>query len=94
MKTRDEIETAWQGRGFSCDLWVDPPGQKWENYQHEVDEMIYVLEGVLELEVSGKKKTLSRGEEAFIPANANHSARNVGGVEARWLYGYKNKINQ
>ncbi|OGW85025.1 MAG: cupin domain-containing protein [Omnitrophica bacterium RIFCSPHIGHO2_02_FULL_46_11] len=91
MKTRSEISGAWETRGFSCDLWTDPPAQKWENYRHEVDELIYILEGILELEVSGKKKTLKQGDEAFIPAKANHSVRNVGGTEAKWLYGYKNR---
>ena len=88
IKTKDEIAKNWRERSFSCDLWVDPPGQVWEDYQHDVDELIYVLEGVLELEVFGKKTTLHKGDEAFIPARSNHSVRNVGGCEARWLYGY------
>ena len=91
MKTRDEISQNWQTRGFSCDLWVDPPGQVWEDYRHEVDELVYVLEGEIELEISGKKKTLRKGDEAFIQGRANHSVRNIGGTEARWLYGYKNR---
>ncbi|MBI4358275.1 MAG: cupin domain-containing protein [Candidatus Omnitrophica bacterium] len=91
MKTQTEISKEWQKRGFSCDLWVDPPGQVWEDYRHDVDELVYVLEGAIELEVSGKRKTLKAGEEGFIPARANHSVRNIGGTEARWLYGYKTK---
>lgn len=89
MNIRDEISSRWKSRGFSCDLWVDPPGQVWEDYRHDVDELIYVLEGVLELEVAGKIKTLRTGDEGFIPARTNHTVRNIGGVEARWLYGYK-----
>ena len=91
MKTRDEISKEWRSRGFSYDLWVDPPGRVWENYRHDVDELVHVLEGELELEISGKKKTLRKGDEAFIPGKANHSVRNIGGTEARWLYGYKNR---
>lgn len=91
MKSKNEILKDWSSRGFSCDLWTDPPGQVWENYRHEVEELIYILEGDLELEVSGKKQTLHKGDEAFIPAQANHSVRNIGGTEARWLYGYKNR---
>ena len=88
VKTKDEVEKRWRTRGFSCDLWVDPPGQAWEDYRHDVDELIYILEGVLELEISGKRTTLQKGDEVFIPACSNHSVRNVGGREARWLYGY------
>ena len=91
LKTREEIARNWNERGFSCDLWTDQPGQVWEDYRHAVDELIYVLEGLLELEVYGKKVTLGPGEEAFIPNGANHSVRNVGGTAARWLYGYQNK---
>jgi len=29
------------------------------------------------------------GEELLIPADAIHSARNIGKTTARWLYGYE-----
>ena len=31
--------TGMAGEGFSCDLWVDPPGQVWEDYRHATDEL-------------------------------------------------------
>ena len=89
MKTQNESSKDWSRRGFSCDLWVDPPGQTWENYVHEADEVVYVIKGTIEFEVSGKKRVLKEGDEAFIPAHANHSVRNIGSTKARWLYGYK-----
>ena len=89
MKTRNEVAQDWKMRGFSCGLWFDPPGQKWENYRHGTDELIYVLEGTLELEVSGQRRILNKGEEAVVPAHANHSVHNIGGCEAQWLYGYQ-----
>lgn len=91
MGTKDEIAKNWHAQGFSCDLWVDPPGQRWEGYVHDVDELVYMVHGQMELEVSGKKKILKPGDEAFIPARAIHSVRNIGGTETRWLYGYKNQ---
>ena len=51
MKTQAEITTLWKAKGFSCDLWTDPPGQRWENYEYTVDELTYIIKGVLELEV-------------------------------------------
>ncbi len=83
------IKKDWQARGFSCGLWVDPPGQVWEDYVHATDELVMVLEGELELEMSGKTFRPTIGEEVFIPAHVTHSVRNVGGTTARWLYGYK-----
>ena len=87
---RRAIERDWRDRGFSCGLWVDPPGQVWEDYVHSVDELVLVLQGNLEVEVGGQTRRLSVGDELFIPAHQSHTVRNVGGNEARWLYGYRN----
>lgn len=89
IKNKEALAKEWAKKGFSCDLWVDPPGQCWEDYVHDVDELVYVVEGKMEFEIEGKKQVLNSGDEAFIPAGANHSARNLGGVTARWYYGYK-----
>ena len=83
------IEQDWNGRGFSCGVWVDPPGQRWENYRHDVDELFMVIEGKLELEMGGQKETAGTGKEIFIPKQTVHSVRNIGGTTAKWLYGYR-----
>lgn len=89
MKSEQQLREEWSKKGFSCDPWVDPPGQKWENYVHEVDELVYVIEGTMEFEIGGKKHVLNPGDEAFIPAHITHSARNIGNSTSRWYYGYK-----
>ena len=86
---RTQVEKDWHSRGFSCGLWVDPPGQVWEDYVHPVDELLMVLEGELELKMQGRRVRPKRGEEVLIPANVRHTVLNVGGTTARWLYGYK-----
>jgi len=87
--TKETLEKKWAEKGFSCSLWVDPPGQTWEDFVHDVDEVVYVVEGTMEFEIGGQKQTLKPGDEAFIPAKVNHSTRNIGGTTARWYYGYK-----
>ena len=89
MRSKDELAKDWAKRGFSFGLWVDTPGQRWEDYVHQVDELLCVAEGSIELEMSGKRKILLPGEEVFIPAGVYHSVRNVGTSEAKWFYGYK-----
>ena len=42
---RKKIAANWSARGFSCDLWTDPPGQRWEDFRHATDELVLVLEG-------------------------------------------------
>ena len=72
----DAVRSSWRSRGFSCDIWTDPPGQVWEDYRHSLDELVMVLEGDVEFEINGKIIRPAVGEELFIPASS------------KWLYGY------
>lgn len=91
MNTTDQLDVSrdWEARGFSCDLWIDPPGQCWEDFVHSTDELVVVLEGELEFEINGEIYHPGTGEELYIPAGAVHSVRNIGVTTARWLYGYR-----
>lgn len=93
MIEHEDVNRNWKERGFSCGLWVDPPGQRWENYVHRTDELVMLLEGELELEIEGDRCRPRKGEEVFIPAGACHSVRNVGATTARWLYGYRHALD-
>jgi quercetin dioxygenase-like cupin family protein len=86
---RAKIAAVWAARGFSCDLWTDPPGQTWEDFRHATDELVTVLEGEKEFEIAGKIHHPGLGDELLMPAGKVHSARNIGKSTARWLYGYK-----
>jgi quercetin dioxygenase-like cupin family protein len=86
---REQIAADWASRGFSCDLWTDRPGQRWEDFWHATDELVTVLEGEMEFEVAGVVHRPQVGEELLIPAGAVHSAQNVGKTAARWLSGYR-----
>jgi quercetin dioxygenase-like cupin family protein len=87
--SREQIAADWASRGFTCDLWTDPPGQRWEGFRHATDELVTVLEGEMEFEVAGQVHHPRIGEELLIPAGAVHSPRNVGRATARWLFGYR-----
>jgi quercetin dioxygenase-like cupin family protein len=86
---REKVAADWAVRGFSCDLWTDAPGQRWEDFTHSTDELVTVLEGEMEFEVEGKVHHPKAGTELLIPAGRVHSARNIGKITACWLYGYK-----
>ena len=90
MKTvnRKTVSDDWAVRGFSCALWIDPPGQRWEDFVHDSDELVIVVEGDMEFEIGGEIKRPGIGEELYIPAGVIHSVRNIGVTTARWLYGY------
>jgi mannose-6-phosphate isomerase-like protein (cupin superfamily) len=85
---QQDVSKDWAARGFSCDLWVDPPGQCWEDFAHNTNELVVVLEGDLEFEINGQISHPEIGEEVYIPAEVVHSVRNIGNTTARWLYGY------
>ena len=85
---RDKIAEDWKNRGFTCDLWVDGPGQQWNDFVHESDEVVVVVEGKMEFQNEGESYHPAIGEEIFIPTGAVHSTHNLGGTTALWLYGY------
>ena len=86
---QDAVGAAWRERGFSCGLWVDPPGQVWADFVHGTDEIVMVVEGSVEFEIDGEIHRPRPGEEVLIPAGARHTVRNRGQTKSRWLYGYK-----
>jgi quercetin dioxygenase-like cupin family protein len=50
-----------------------------------------VLKGAVEFEIEGQVYRPAVGDELLIPASKAHSARNVGTMTSRWLYGYRRK---
>lgn len=86
---KDAIRADWASQGFSCELWVDPPGQIWHDFQHEVDEMVVLLEGECLIEMNERVVRMVAGDELMIPAGTRHTVRNSGTGPARWLHGYR-----
>ena len=84
----ESVAEDWRGRGYSCHRFADPPGQRWEDFVHACNEVVTVVEGRLELEVSGRIVTANPGDEVFIPKGARHSVRNLHGGTSVWLFGY------
>ena len=75
-------------RGYSCNLFVDPPGQEWLDFAHPCNELVTVVEGRLDMSIGSQHFLMEPGDEIFIPKGAIHSVRNVHKGESRWLYGY------
>ena len=84
---RDAVARDWRARGFSCDLFVDPPGREWNGFVHGTDELVTVVEGRLELDVGTSRVLAEPGDEVFIPKGVTHSVRNRADGTTRWLYG-------
>ena len=83
-----EVSRDWNERGYSCELFVDPPGKEWPNFRYKTNEVLTVAQGRLEVDMHGVSYTLEPGDELFIPSGALHTVRNVWPGETRWWYGY------
>ena len=85
---REIVERDWHGRGYSCHLFVDPPGQEWNDFVHRTNEVVTVAEGRLELTVGSETLLAEPGDEIFIPRDVVHSVKNIHSGTTRWLFGY------
>lgn len=65
------------------------PGGVAGKHTHPGEELGYVMEGTLQLEVAGQPpRTLKAGETFFIPAGVVHDGKNVGAGPAKVLATY------
>ena len=65
------------------------PGVAAGKHTHPGEELGYVLEGTLQLEVTGQpSRTLKAGDAFFIPAGVVHDGKNIGGGPAKVLATY------
>lgn len=85
------VEADWKARGFGFGVFTDPPGRRWEDFTHAVDELFMLVEGDVEVEVAGTAFRAREGEEVLIPAGARHSVRTRGPEGSRWFYGYRSR---
>ncbi len=88
-RTEGTVLEEWRSRGFHGGLWLDPPGQEWIDYVHDVDELLMLIAGKLEVTIAGELCRPEIGQEILIPAGAVHTVKNVGTATAQWLYGYR-----
>ena len=66
--------------------FVKPGGGSMGTINHEGEEMGYVLDGELELEVDGKKYILKQGDSFYFPSDKSHGYRNTADVVAKILW--------
>ena len=65
------------------------PGGIAGKHTHPGEELGYVLEGTLELQIAGEApRTLKAGDSFFVPAGVVHDGKNVGGSNAKVLATY------
>jgi quercetin dioxygenase-like cupin family protein len=93
-----EAEARLHQEGYESFRWHDVPGVTYPRHRHAQDECLWVLDGILEIELTHppvQKISLKPGDRIYIPAKAPHRAQipsddsNRQGVT--YLVGQKNK---
>lgn len=82
------VADDWRARGYSCDLFVDPPGRQWLDFVHNCNELVTVVERRLDMRIGGRQYFVEPGDEVFIPKGARHSVINPHDGVTKWFYGY------
>ena len=85
---RDDVASNWKSRGYDCHHFSDPPGQEWNDFVHQTNELVTVVDGQLELTVGNQTVFVQPGDEIFIPRGVTHSVRNCSNTNTSWLFGY------
>ena len=84
----DTVADDWRARGYSFGRFVDPPGQEWNDFVHDVNELVMVEVGQLCMTVGDQSFVVDEGDEVYIPKGAVHSLKNISKGVSQWLYGY------
>ena len=85
---QDEVASNWKSRGYGCHTFSDPPDRVWNDFVHQTNELVTVVDGQLELTVGNQTVFVHPGDEIFIPRGVTHSVRICSNTKTSWLFGY------
>ncbi|MEU9090997.1 cupin domain-containing protein [Streptomyces sp. NPDC087901] len=72
--------------GFMGLAIIQPGDRIAEHYHPYSEEFVYVVDGLLEVDLDGEPFAMRRDQGLLIPLNVRHRFRNVGDVEARMVF--------
>lgn len=74
--TYERISSSFPGNILSSVLIHEPPGHRSEPIAHEGEELFFVIDGALTVEVEGEHFVLTRGDSLHFASSRIHSAWN------------------
>jgi quercetin dioxygenase-like cupin family protein len=92
-----EAEARLHQEGYASFRWHDVPGATYPRHRHAEDECLWILSGVLEIELTdppAQKIKLHPGDRIYLPARTPHRAAAAGGEESNgvtYLVGQKSE---
>lgn len=72
----ERLSAAFPGNVLRSTLIHEPPGYRSEPMAHEGEEIFFVVEGALTLEVDGEQMILEAGDSAHFPSTRTHATWN------------------
>lgn len=72
--------------GFMGLALVEPGDRIGEHYHPYSEEFVYVVDGLLEVDLDGETFSMRPDQGLLIPPHVRHRFRNVGDVEARMVF--------
>ncbi len=74
--TYERLSAAFPGNVLRSTLIHEPPGYRSEPMSHEGEEIFYIVEGELTLELDGERMILVAGDTAHFPSTRTHATWN------------------
>ncbi|MEX0954967.1 MAG: cupin domain-containing protein [Rhizobiaceae bacterium] len=74
--TYERVSSTFPGNVLRSVIIHEPPGHRSEPISHEGEEMFYVLEGTVTVEVDGELTVLEAGDTLHFPSTKTHSSWN------------------
>jgi quercetin dioxygenase-like cupin family protein len=74
--TYERLSAAFPGNILRSTLIHEPPGFRSEPMSHEGEEIFFIVEGSLTLEVDGERMILAAGDSAHFPSFRTHATWN------------------
>ncbi|MEI2298625.1 helix-turn-helix domain-containing protein [Ensifer sp. MJa1] len=72
----ERISASFPGNVLRSTIIHEPPGHRSEPMSHEGEEIFFILEGELTLEVDGERMVLEAGDSAHFPSARTHTMWN------------------
>ena len=74
--TYERVSSSFPGHILRSVIIHEPPGHRSEPIAHEGEEMMFVLEGTITVEIDGKRTILETGDSVHFPSSQVHSSWN------------------
>lgn len=74
--TYERVSSSFPGNVLRSVIIHEPPGHRSEPISHEGEEMFYVLEGTVTVEVDGERTVLEAGDSLHFTSTKTHSSWN------------------